>query len=138
MTDHEDINQQLTRRLRRAGHFLYHQCGCGQQQDTVLRLLESEGPMSQKALGERLSTQGASVSELVSKLECKGLVMRTRSEEDRRCVLLQLTEKGQEARRFFAKRPENELYSSLTPQQKESLCSLLDTLLGAWYEGGAQ
>ena len=59
----------------------------------LLATLEGAGePLSQTTIGERLFVTGASVSSLVDTLERKGLVRRSRSAEDRRIVLVELTD----------------------------------------------
>jgi DNA-binding MarR family transcriptional regulator len=52
----------------------------------------AEGPLSQSAIADRLFVTGASVSSLVDTLERTGLVRRTRSTNDRRVVLVALTD----------------------------------------------
>ena len=60
-------------------------------QNRVLRLLAAEGPMTQRALTERICIQPASASELLGKLEKSGLIRRVTSEADRRTVDVTLT-----------------------------------------------
>ena len=63
-------------------------------QGHVLRMLYHMGPMSQKELQERMGIQAGSISEVTLKLEKKGMVSRCKSPEDRRRILLSLTEQG--------------------------------------------
>lgn len=59
----------------------------------LLATLEGAGePLSQTALADRLFVTGASVSSMVDTLERNGLVSRTRSANDRRVVLVELTD----------------------------------------------
>lgn len=124
------VDELLVRNLRRCGHVLYHQTHhC--QQDAVLALL-AQGAMNQKQIQEHLSIQPGSASELISKLEAKGLVERARDDADRRRVVLTLTEKGQLAAKIHAERPAENLFSVFSQEEKESLVSLLETLLQSW------
>ena len=47
-----------------------------------------------KELGEALYLDSGTLTPLLKKLEAKGLVKRQRCEEDERCLLVSLTEKG--------------------------------------------
>jgi len=59
----------------------------------LLATLEGAGePLSHSAIAERLFITGASVTSLVDTLERRGLVRRTRDHEDRRVVLVELTD----------------------------------------------
>jgi len=65
------------------------------QQYNVLRILRgANGPLPTMTIGERLIEETPGITRLVGRLESKALVRRTRSAEDRRQVLCQLTEKG--------------------------------------------
>lgn len=124
------IDEQLSRRLRRCGHVLYHQTHHSQQ-DAVLALLR-QGPLNQKQIQEQLSTRPGSVSELISKLEAKQLVERRRDDADRRRVVLSLTEKGQLAALIHEQRPSEDLFAALTEEEKGQLAGLLGKLLESW------
>ena len=52
--------------------------------------------MSQKEMQDKLDIQSGSISELISKLEKKELVIRQPDSADRRRMILFLTEKGRE------------------------------------------
>ncbi len=121
----------LRRLLIRCGHFMYHQTHRGGQQDAVLTLLGG-GAMTQKALQEQLGIQSGSVSELVSKLECRGLIAREKDPEDRRRVILKLTEKGQGHLKFHAPRPQQALFDGLSQDECDQLAALLEKLLASW------
>jgi DNA-binding MarR family transcriptional regulator len=61
----------------------------------VLSVLAAEEPLSQQEAADQLGIDRTSMVALVDALETKGLVRRTRSAEDRRKNLLQLTQAGQ-------------------------------------------
>ncbi|MBP1040209.1 MarR family transcriptional regulator [Vagococcus sp. BWB3-3] len=60
-----------------------------------LLTLESHGKMTQKEIGERLGIRPSSVSENLTKLEQKGLIIRSVSDRDKRVSFVSLTLEGQ-------------------------------------------
>ena len=101
----------------------------------VLIVLEKTGPMTQKALTERLEIQPGSMSDVLGKMEVAGLVTRTPSEEDQRTADVALTPEGQrraaEAAEQRRQRHEN-MFSCLTPEEKETLIGLLEKVNADW------
>ena len=89
-------DEKLALLLRVCGRRLYHSSCAGRTQSRVLGLLAA-GDISQRELQERLQIQPGSISELISKLELKGFLTRRRNENDRRKVVLSLTEEGRRA-----------------------------------------
>lgn len=61
---------------------------------SVLVVIDAEGPMSQRALGRRLSIDKSPMVGLLDDLERLGLAERRRSEADRRVQAVHLTRKG--------------------------------------------
>ena len=62
----------------------------------LLATIEGAGtPLAANVLAERLLVTGASITSLVDTLERKGLVRRVRSAQDRRVVLIELTDAAQ-------------------------------------------
>jgi DNA-binding MarR family transcriptional regulator len=74
------------------------------------------------AAGERVST--AAMSKRVTRLQRDGLVARTKSEADRRCVGLTLTEEGQRALRRVRSRRTAWLASRLSALSPAELASV--------------
>ena len=142
--------EDLTILLRGCGHYLFHRSHeimrggdrgrgrgvMGGSQQQVLSILSKNGPMAQKDLLEMLMIQPGSLSELLSKLEEKGLLNRKEDENDRRKVILTLTEEGQNAVAGSAgesdQEGEKDLFAVLNEEEKNSLKSLLKKLLGSW------
>ncbi|MBQ0071924.1 MAG: MarR family transcriptional regulator [Spirochaetales bacterium] len=127
------LEEQLSLLLRGCGHFLFLQTSRGSSQLSVLHLLKTEGPLSQKDLAEKLNVKPASVSELVTKLERKGLLERQRTEEDRRKVVLCLTEKGRSVPEL-KKEDKAHYYDALSKEEKTALASSLKKLMRSWIE----
>lgn len=118
--------------LDRCGHFFAHRIGSKKRgQDSVLTLISRHPGISQKELGEMLGIQPASVSELLMKLERKGLVTRKKDEADRRSIRVQLTEDGQS----LPAKPDEEVsdpFQALSAEEQEQLRRLLEKLLTDW------
>ncbi|MCD7746380.1 MAG: MarR family transcriptional regulator [Lachnospiraceae bacterium] len=126
----------LDARLHQCGHYLYHHTA-GPRQMTVLQLLQKNGPMSQQDIQEALDIQAGSVSELISKLESKGFLLRKREESDRRRVVISLTDRGL----ALETKPQEEIlsgrYRALEEAEQEQLAGLLEKLLDDWEMGGS-
>ena len=60
----------------------------------VLEALLHKGPLSQRELGRKVLTSPGNMTDLVDKLEARGLVQRTRQKRDRRAVQVDLTPAG--------------------------------------------
>lgn len=60
----------------------------------LLARLDEEGPLAAGVLAERLNVKPATVSQMVDELVAVGYVERTRSDADRRLVLVGLTDLG--------------------------------------------
>ena len=60
----------------------------------ALHELDTEIPLSQRDLGERLRLEKSSVSRLAAELERDGLLVRERDPDDQRQYRLRLTDKG--------------------------------------------
>ncbi len=123
----------LNHRLHQCGHYLYHH-SAGHRQIKVLHLLQENGPMSQKDIQEAMGIQSGSISELISKLESKRLVERSRETEDRRKVVLALTERGKSMQ--FADEQDilKSMYHVLTAEEIRQLTLMLEKLLDSWEE----
>lgn len=126
----------LAGQLERCGKFLTCCLGKRRGQWKILRILQDQGEISQKALQELLGIQPGSMSEIAAKLESRGLIVRGRTEADRRKILLSLTGEG---RAWLSRQDGNhvrkhraELFSALTAQEQQTLSSLLEKLCADW------
>ena len=126
----------LAGKFERCGRLLSHCLGKRRGQGRILRTLCQRGEMPQKELQDLLGIQAGSMSEIAAKLENKGLIVRVRSEEDRRKIFLAVTEAGRDE---VAASDENhilrrraELFSALTPEEQHTLEELLDKLSDDW------
>lgn len=129
---HHETDNNLGGLLDRCGHHFVHRIGGKKRgQDSVLTVISQHPGITQKELAEILGIQPASVSELLMKLERKGLVLREKNENDRRSIKVQLTEDG----RTHLAAPEEESadpFQALSAEEQEQLCNLLGKLLTDW------
>lgn len=63
-------------------------------QISVLKILEAMGDLSLTELSEKMSARNSTITGIVDRMERDGLVVRERSQSDRRVVLIRATEKG--------------------------------------------
>ena len=104
-------------------------------QKRILIILNESEAITQRDLTERLGIQPGSASEILSKLEGSGWIVRTQNESDRRTTDISLTDSGrevaEEALRQRRKRHE-EMFSCLSGEEKQELLSLLDRVRCDW------
>ena len=114
--------------FRVCSHMMRHEARgrFGSTQDRVIRILrENGGTMGQKALQQLLGVQPGSISEILSKMEEKELIIRSRDEDDRRASLISLKndELKEEKKESF--------FSMLSEDEQETMKALLRKVLEA-------
>ena len=135
---HFEINENssLETLLRACGHRLHHGMPGGPHgsQEKLLQILNDQGGRAdQRELQERMRIRPASASELLAKLEEKGLVERRKDEEDRRRVQVMPTEEGlRKAHEEGSPEENGELFQGLTDEEQKVLKDLLLKLLESW------
>nr|WP_300307924.1 MarR family transcriptional regulator [uncultured Anaerostipes sp.] len=90
--------------------------------------LEEHGSVKQKEMAEELGIRPASLSELISKLEQKGLVKKEPSPKDRRSMMVSLTREGMMTARHGRagqSRFHSLIFEPLSEEEKETLYELL-------------
>jgi len=118
--------------MKACGHYLHHNSGHGDTQTEILKLLDRNGEMPQQEVQDVLRIQSGSVSEIITKLERKGLVERKKMEDDQRKIVLVLTEEGKKTGTASEEKESSDLFRSLDAQQKEELKEMLKVLLHDW------
>jgi MarR family transcriptional regulator, organic hydroperoxide resistance regulator len=99
--------------------------------DTLWQLDPALGPLSRRALAERLHCDPSNVTFLADRLEQRRLVSRARAGSDRRVSTLALTPAGVEVRnRLIATIAESPMFSELTSAQQRQLANLLQRCVG--------
>ena len=95
-----------------------------------------EEPTQQKVL-EIMNIRAASLSEMLSKLEKRGYLIRTKDSKDKRIVNLKLTEKGMEIAitgRENETKIADKAFNALTEEEKMQLKNILEKLIHNWHE----
>lgn len=108
--------------------------GAMRGQGRALAILAARGEMSQRELQDALRVAPGSMSELIAKLERKGLLSRERG-DDKRSNRLRITDAGREAAAQVAS-PGDELFSALSDDQREQFAATLKLLLADWLRRG--
>jgi DNA-binding MarR family transcriptional regulator len=107
------------------------QGGPAKSQALVLSILAGRYTLSQRELQQMLGVQPGSLSELLSKLEGKGYLIREKA-EDRRGNLLRITDAGREAALAQPETDGDDPFAPLTAEQQDALADMLRTLLNHW------
>jgi len=127
-----DRIQRTSRRLRRAHIGTLAPFGLTPAQERALLMITRAGaPIRMGTLAERMDIVPRSVTTLVDALEESGLVRRTVDPENRRSILLSLTESGVAAQENMARAraaAADEIFGPLSPEQRTELARLLDLL----------
>ena len=118
------------------GHYIHvHHGGRSGKKHILTRLAKHGGTMTQRELQESFDISSGSMSEVLAKLECEGLIERAVSAEDARVRTVSLTEQGrelvseiEEGKRAF----EHEALAILSQEEKEKLLGVLDELIVHW------
>lgn len=111
-------------------HLIHHSDGRRSSQNRLLSILAEEKELSQKEMQERMRIQPGSMSELVTKLESKGLLTRVRDTSDKRKISLKITPEGNQAvNAAFKEKERKDPFAALTEEEQESLRRLLTKIL---------
>ncbi|MFW5488542.1 MAG: MarR family winged helix-turn-helix transcriptional regulator [Desulfovibrio sp.] len=97
----------------------------------TVEILGATGPMRMKELAGKMGVTTGTLTVLVDKLEDKGVVRRMPNKDDRRSILVGLTEEGQAHYRSHDKHHlslTRELTAELESEDMENLLRLLDTM----------
>lgn len=117
-----------------SGFLRNHTEGKGSQR-RVLFFLHERGPMTQREILEEMGVRASSLSELLSKLEAKGYVEKTKSQTDKRNYNVSITESGIQALEEMRAKHQaamSDLLSCLAPEERKQLATLLEKLHTLW------
>ena len=117
--DLEGMFMACARRMRFDKHRRF-----GLSQDRIIALLdENGGTLAQKSLQKLLDVKPGSISEILSKMEEKGLIERIRDEEDKRACLIKLNAN------VTKEEKKDSFFDVLNDEEKEQMKSLLKKVL---------
>ena len=100
----------------------------------LMGLLNDEGEMNQCGIASRLGIRPQSLSELIVKMESDGLISRRQSDEDKRSIIVSLTDKGRaRVENFRSAHRQNavDFLSPLSDNEKKELADMLKRLIEA-------
>lgn len=96
----------------------------------VLEGILHKGPLTHRELGRKVLTSAANITDVVDKLEARGLVMRTRNPEDRRQVRVELTPCGRSLIEELFPRHAADIAAAMSGLDSAALNQLGDLLRG--------
>ena len=97
----------------------------------IVRLASQDRPVATSELCKVISYDAGAMTRMLDRLEAKSLIRRSRSEEDRRVVLLELTDAGRTAYpriREMSMRVMNRSLADFEPEEAQLLESLLQRM----------
>lgn len=100
-------------------------------QGLVLSFLAEEDRITSVHLGQRVQLDSATLTGIIDRLEKNGLAERHRNPNDRRSILICLTEKGEQLAdelRIISEKANREFLSGLTEDEERMLRSLLNRI----------
>lgn len=123
----------VSRLLTQAYHPLLSQYGLTYPQYLVMMVLWENDSQKVNDIAKRLLLETNTVTPLLKRMESEGLVRRSKSTEDARQVLVQLTPKGRALEDELSDVPKKiggaVLCSSITPQTVPQLYRMLDDMI---------
>jgi DNA-binding MarR family transcriptional regulator len=123
---------QLTQAYRGLLDGLMDRIGLHRAQINVLCRLFAQDGMTQSEIAEQLSVQGATVTNMLQRMEEAGLVTRRRDSEDNRLVRVYLTDMGRKQKRAMsaqAIRVEQAVFEGLDDQERAMLRRMMKRML---------
>lgn len=118
------------------GHYM-HVNGGGRsgRAPIICAIAKRGGEMPQRALMSLFDLKAGSLSEVLAKIERDGFIERTRDPQDRRQLIIRLTEAGREQAAFEQARREKfraEALTCLSKEEKEQLEDMLSRVKEHW------
>lgn len=101
----------------------------------ILKVLLEKGTITQSELQDIIDIRSGSLSEILSKMEDKELIVREKDENDKRKVRIEITKKGKEAILLKEEEHKNkakELFNVINEQEQKQLEVILSKLIKAW------
>ncbi len=135
-----DANTQLCEKLATLQHLLMRRrFGAGRNagpladttrgQGRILALLKVKDGVSTKDMSNVLGIRTSSLNEALSKLEAKGCIVREQSEEDKRVMVVKLTEKGRSVEQPSFEGRAAGVFDCLSDEEKAAFGAYLDRII---------
>ncbi|MCD7809905.1 MAG: MarR family transcriptional regulator [Erysipelotrichaceae bacterium] len=119
--------------LIKCSQVLNHKMGKKQGQGRILEILNERDTISQKELQDILNIKAGSISEILSKLQKSGKIIRYKDDNDKRKSVIQITDKGRNTITHYQNNNED-IFFMLDDNEKEQLSYLLNKILISWKE----
>jgi DNA-binding MarR family transcriptional regulator len=123
-----DALRRIVQALRRASARYEREAGLSSAQVFILKTLHGHPGVSVNALAAAAHTQQSTVSEVVTRLEARGLIERRSALEDRRRVELRLTTAGERLIATGAATPQEALVAAIAALPDEKRAALAEGL----------
>ena len=97
------------------------------------RVLDTKGSMTQSLLANEVGIRPASLSEALDRLEDEKMIKRTKSKNDRRAIVISLTDNARDhikEHRIAQEKFAGDFLSPLTEKEKQQLYEILNKLNG--------
>jgi MarR family transcriptional regulator, 2-MHQ and catechol-resistance regulon repressor len=94
----------------------------------VMEAILHKGPLGQRELSRKVLTSAGNMTDLVDKLEARGLVRRARQKSDRRAVHVELTPAGRDLIEPLFARHAGDIATAMGELNREELRQLSDLL----------
>jgi DNA-binding MarR family transcriptional regulator len=130
--DDWELLAQFSRVYRSLSDALMDQISLHRSQAMLLCKLYIQDGMNQTEIAQQLSVQGATVTDILQRMEESGLVSRQRDPDDNRQVRVYLSEAGQEKERSIAtqfSKLESAVFAGFTDEERLVLRRLLNRVL---------
>ncbi len=121
----------IVRKMRLIAESSLAQYDIGFPEQLVIMLLNANGPSNQAAIAEQLEIDKGSIAKTVSKLETKGLVIRSENPKNRREKQVQLTAAADEiveAMHATHLKLDKLLFAGLGKKDVEATCNALSKI----------
>nr|WP_321400822.1 MarR family winged helix-turn-helix transcriptional regulator [uncultured Desulfobacter sp.] len=129
----EDLTRLFHRAAKMMARMHHRHDNAHHGQSHVYSILKKRGPMNQKDLLNLLNVRSSSLSEILKKLERRGLIVRERNEADKRGFIVSAVPKGEKGCPVHSKSQKSkvdEIFNILEDDEKDQLKTLLGKLIG--------
>jgi len=127
-----ELLAQFAQAYRGLSDSLMDQITLHRSQAMVLCKLFVQDGMTQTEIGQQLAVQGATITDMLQRMEEGGLVSRRRDADDNRLVRVYLSEAGREKERFIAEqflKLEGAVFAGFSEEERVLLRQLLNRTL---------
>lgn len=127
-----ELLTQVSQTYRSLSDTFMNQIGMHRAQATLLCHLFVADGMTQSEIAEQLSVQGATVTNIVQRMEESGLIVRHRDQEDNRVVRVYLTAQGRDKERSITEqfsKLESAIFADISLEERRTLRHSLRQLL---------